>query len=226
MSGSFVLRSGVGTQMLIVSSSPTTEKSVVAESVPASCSAATSDGRHVRDVGATRVDGVDLALIEVDADGREAGAGELDGERQSDISETDHAGARLSVLDLGEKSSSGSVHQSQAPVSGSVMPNSTRRMRSQNPPVLRRSAWCAWYRCTRTPLGVTDTFWLVVGPKTLRRVASCGAAPLRGVGAIAARGAGVGVLALVPRGDGGGADSLRAVGAIAAARRRSHAGAR
>ncbi len=33
MSGSFVLRSGVGTQMLIVSSSRTIEKSVVASSL-------------------------------------------------------------------------------------------------------------------------------------------------------------------------------------------------
>jgi hypothetical protein len=36
MSGSFVLRSGVGTQMLIVSSAATTEKSVVASRRPAS----------------------------------------------------------------------------------------------------------------------------------------------------------------------------------------------
>ena len=35
MSGSFVLRSGVGTQMLIVSRSLTTAKSVVASSLPA-----------------------------------------------------------------------------------------------------------------------------------------------------------------------------------------------
>ena len=42
MSGSFVLRSGVGTQMLIVSSSVTTAKSVVASSLPASVSVLTS----------------------------------------------------------------------------------------------------------------------------------------------------------------------------------------
>ena len=35
MSGSLVLRSGVGTQMLMVSSSRTAEKSVVARSLPA-----------------------------------------------------------------------------------------------------------------------------------------------------------------------------------------------
>jgi hypothetical protein len=42
MSGSFVLRSGVGTQMLTVSSSLTTAKSVVARSVPAFFSARTA----------------------------------------------------------------------------------------------------------------------------------------------------------------------------------------
>jgi hypothetical protein len=42
MSGSFVLRSGVGTQMLIVSSSATIEKSVVASSLPSRVSAWTS----------------------------------------------------------------------------------------------------------------------------------------------------------------------------------------
>jgi hypothetical protein len=38
MSGSLVLRSGVGTQMLMVSSSSTAEKSVVARSLPDSTS--------------------------------------------------------------------------------------------------------------------------------------------------------------------------------------------
>ncbi len=42
MSGSLVLRSGVGTQMLMVSSSLTTAKSVVASSRPACFSAVTS----------------------------------------------------------------------------------------------------------------------------------------------------------------------------------------
>ena len=42
MSGSFVLRNGVGTQMLIVSSSFTIEKSVVASSLPAFRKATTS----------------------------------------------------------------------------------------------------------------------------------------------------------------------------------------
>ncbi len=40
MSGSLVLRSGVGTQMLMVSSSSTAEKSVVARSLPDSTSGA------------------------------------------------------------------------------------------------------------------------------------------------------------------------------------------
>ena len=42
MSGSFVLRSGVGTQMLMVSRSFTTAKSVVASSVPQSLRVLTS----------------------------------------------------------------------------------------------------------------------------------------------------------------------------------------
>jgi hypothetical protein len=40
-SGSFVLRNGVGTQMLTVSSSWSTSKSVLADSRPAACSSAT-----------------------------------------------------------------------------------------------------------------------------------------------------------------------------------------
>src|SRR5215472_618804 len=44
MSGSLVFRSGVGTQMLIVSNSEMTLKSVVAQSLPALTSASTSDG--------------------------------------------------------------------------------------------------------------------------------------------------------------------------------------
>ena len=42
MSGSLVLRSGVGTQMLMVSSSRTAEKSVVARNLPDSTSGAST----------------------------------------------------------------------------------------------------------------------------------------------------------------------------------------
>ena len=50
MSGSFVFRSGVGTQMLIVSSSATTPKSVVARSRPAATQRRDVRRRHVGDV--------------------------------------------------------------------------------------------------------------------------------------------------------------------------------
>ena len=91
MSGSFVLRSGVGTQMLMVSSSLTTEKSVVASSLPLPVSALHVGGRDVRNVGASFRDGLDLPDVEVDAGRVEPGLGELDGERQTDVAEPDDA---------------------------------------------------------------------------------------------------------------------------------------
>ena len=51
MSGSLVLRSGVGTQMLMVSSSATTAKSVVASSVPAWRGACDVGAGHIGNVG-------------------------------------------------------------------------------------------------------------------------------------------------------------------------------
>ena len=57
-------------------------------------------GRHVRDVGAAFVDRVDLAIVEVDAGGVEAGSREFDGERQTDVSQPDDAGAGGAGLDL------------------------------------------------------------------------------------------------------------------------------
>ena len=56
MSGSLVLRSGVGTQMLMVSSSSTAEKSVVARSLPDSTSGAEDRAGNVADVGLAGVD--------------------------------------------------------------------------------------------------------------------------------------------------------------------------
>ena len=93
MSGSFVFRSGVGTQMLMVSSAATAPKSVVARSRPAGDELRDLGGRHVGDVRRARVDRVDLPRVEVDADGVEAGARELDGERQTDVAEADDADA-------------------------------------------------------------------------------------------------------------------------------------
>ena len=53
----------------------------------------------VGDVGLAPIDGVDLALIEVDAGRDEAGAGELDRERQADVAEADDADARGAGVD-------------------------------------------------------------------------------------------------------------------------------
>ncbi len=44
-------------------------------------------------------------VVEIDAGGVEAGLGELDGERQSDVAEADDAGAGAAGLDLLEKGS-------------------------------------------------------------------------------------------------------------------------
>ena len=103
MSGSFVLRSGVGTQMLIVSSSRTTAKSVVASSLPASRSALTSAVGDVGNVRAAFLDRLDLAGIEVDPGGVETRLPELDRERQTDVAEADDAGPGPAGLDLFEK---------------------------------------------------------------------------------------------------------------------------
>ena len=45
------------------------------------------------------LDGVDLALVEIDAGGVEAGARELHGERQADVAEADHADAGGALVD-------------------------------------------------------------------------------------------------------------------------------
>ena len=89
-----VLRSGVGTQMLMVSSvrddrrrrwSPTAG--------PALWNSRDVGRRYVLDVGLAAVDRVDLARVEIDAGGVEPGARELDGQRQADVAETDDADA-------------------------------------------------------------------------------------------------------------------------------------
>ena len=105
MSGSFVLRSGVGTQMLMVSRSLTTAKSVVASSLPAVAQSLDVGGRHVGDVRAALLDRRHLAPVEVDAGRVEPGLREFDGEWQSDVSQSDHSGSCAAGLDLLEKGS-------------------------------------------------------------------------------------------------------------------------
>ncbi|GMU26264.1 MAG: hypothetical protein AMXMBFR16_11690 [Candidatus Uhrbacteria bacterium] len=57
-------------------------------------------GWDVLDGGVAGGDGVDLALVDVDAGHADAGAGEGDGQRQPDGAETDDGDARLAVGDL------------------------------------------------------------------------------------------------------------------------------
>ena len=92
-SGSLVLRSGVGTQMLTVSSLAITAVSVVARA-----DRAVGTRRHPP-IGTSRMYdspllmAADLSRVEVDADRVEAGAGEFDRERQADVAEADDANA-------------------------------------------------------------------------------------------------------------------------------------
>ena len=92
MSGSLVLRSGVGTQMLIVSSSAD-DREVGRRVEPAGGAELLARRlRHVGDVRAPGDDRVDLARVEVDAGRVEPVAGEFDGQRQPDVAEADDAG--------------------------------------------------------------------------------------------------------------------------------------
>ena len=100
MSGSLVLRRGVGTQMLMVSRSRTAPKSVVARSLPACTSVGQYRAGDIAHIGFARIDARGLARVEVDAGDGEAGLGELHGQRQSHISEPDDAHARAVRRDL------------------------------------------------------------------------------------------------------------------------------
>ena len=100
MSGSLVLRSGVGTQMLMVSSSSTAEKSVVARSLPDFTSGPRVDAGNVADVRIARVDAAGLLFAEIDAGDRESGFGEFHRQRQADIAQSDDADAGGAGADL------------------------------------------------------------------------------------------------------------------------------
>ena len=80
--------------MLMVSSSRTAEKSVVARSLPDSTSGRQHGSWDVADVGVAGVDAADLIFAEIDSGDGEAGLGELDGQRQADVSQADDAHAR------------------------------------------------------------------------------------------------------------------------------------
>ena len=93
MSGSLVLRSGVGTQMLIVSSS--VDDGEVGGRVELARRAQRLDvgARHIGNVGAPFHDGVDLPLIQIDSGGVKPGLAELHRQRQTDVPQADHARA-------------------------------------------------------------------------------------------------------------------------------------
>ena len=92
-SGSLVFRSGVGTQMLMVSSVATTLKSVVALRRLSRTSLRDQLAGHIGDVGVAAVHRGDLRRVDIDADGVEAGAPKLHGQRQADVAESDDADA-------------------------------------------------------------------------------------------------------------------------------------
>ena len=113
MSGSLVLRSGVGTQMLMVSSSR--DDGEVSGGVEAS-------GLHelgnfaagnVLDVGLAAHEAVDARLLQVDAGDVETGLGEFHCQGQADIAEPDDAyagGFRFDLLFECLKGAHGCLH--------------------------------------------------------------------------------------------------------------------
>ncbi len=100
MSGSLVLRSGVGTQMSMMSASARRFGSVVATNLPFLTTSARWSDEHVGDVAAAGHQLGDLALVDVVADHAVAGARELHRERQADVAESDDSQLRLLAFDL------------------------------------------------------------------------------------------------------------------------------
>ncbi len=103
MSGSLLLPSGVGTQMLMVSRFLTTPKSVVALMRPALEQRLQSRCGDVLDVGLAAIDHVDFALIQVNTCDRESGLRELYNQGQPHVAQTHHTHLGLMRFDfLGE----------------------------------------------------------------------------------------------------------------------------
>ena len=91
MSGSLVLRSGVGTQMLMVSSSRTTEKSVVARNFFCADKLRDLSRGDVLHMRLAAIQAVDLGLQHVNPGHGKAGVGELHRQRQADVAQPDNA---------------------------------------------------------------------------------------------------------------------------------------
>ena len=90
-SGSRCLVSGVGTQMMIASASPSRAKSAVAANRPLSRTRGDAGRADVPQIGAAGIEDVDLGLVDVEAERRKAALGGGAQQRQPDIAEADHA---------------------------------------------------------------------------------------------------------------------------------------
>jgi hypothetical protein len=97
MSGSRVLRSGVGTQMLIASRSESTSKSVVASSSPSARSCATTSGRHIVDITAPGVDRSHPFSAGIETRHAQPGGAKHSSQRQTDIPDANDADMRRAI---------------------------------------------------------------------------------------------------------------------------------
>ena len=121
--------------------------------------------RHVRDVRLAAVHRGDLGAVEVDADGVEPGAGELDGERQPDVPEADDARARAPRGDLLEQDGGDWRHQAGSSLamtgherssSAAAGPANARRRRAHSPRGSASNGDTIW-RCAGESGCVTGT---------------------------------------------------------------------
>ena len=105
MSGSRVLDSGVGTAIEIASTSAQPRfSSVVASNAPLRTSAATSDAGTSWMCDSPAIRSVHDTLAHVVADHVESGLGELDGQRKTDVAQSDDADDGRPVLDALQQS--------------------------------------------------------------------------------------------------------------------------
>ncbi len=91
MSGSLVLRRGVGTQMLMVSSASNGGEIGGGAQFAGVDDFGERGAGDVADVGIAGVDAVDLVGIDVDSDHVETRLGELHGQRQANVAQAHHA---------------------------------------------------------------------------------------------------------------------------------------
>ena len=98
MSGSLVLRRGVGTQMLMVS------RSVTDGEIGGRLDQAFIDqrlqhrGRDVLNIGLAAIQAVHFRLVDIDSSDGKSGVRQLHGERQADVTQSDDAGPGVSAF--------------------------------------------------------------------------------------------------------------------------------